>query len=70
VQTNIVIDDDLMAEAMACTGLKTKKTVIEQALRILIRLKSQEEVRQLRGELSWAGDLDSQRQARLVDMDH
>ena len=42
MRTNVVIDDELMAQAMKHTGLKTKRAVIEEALRTLIRLKSQE----------------------------
>jgi Arc/MetJ family transcription regulator len=53
MRINIVIDDELMAQAMATSGLTTKKAVIEEALRTFIRLKAQEEVRQLRGQLQW-----------------
>jgi Arc/MetJ family transcription regulator len=69
MRTNVVIDDALLADAMACTGLKTKKAVIERALQTLIRLRQQEEVRELRGKLRWEGDLDAMRQARLADVD-
>ena len=53
MRVSIVIDDELMAQAMKYTGLKTKKAVIEEALRTLIRLRAQEEVRSLRGKLRW-----------------
>lgn len=56
MRTNIVIDDQLMAEALKVTGLQTKKQVIEEGLRVLIRLKKQTEIRCLRGELKWEGD--------------
>jgi len=69
MRTNVVIDDELMSQAMKCTGLKTKRAVIEEALRTLIRLKSQEQVRTLRGKLRWEGDLDELRQGRFVDVD-
>ncbi|HIQ02028.1 MAG TPA: type II toxin-antitoxin system VapB family antitoxin [Anaerolineales bacterium] len=42
MRTNVVIDDELMSLAMKYTGLKTKRAVIEKALRTLVRLKSQE----------------------------
>lgn len=64
MRTNIVIDDDLLAEALSCTGLSTKKAVVEEALRTLIRLKSQEQVRALRGHLRWEGDLHAMRESR------
>jgi len=69
MQTNVVIDDELMAQAMHYTGLTSKKTVIEEALHVLVRLKSQEQVRSLRGRLRWDGDLDEMRQGRLVSVD-
>ena len=34
---NIVIDDDLLAKAMAATGWATKKATVEEALRRLVR---------------------------------
>jgi Arc/MetJ family transcription regulator len=64
-----MIDDELITKAMECTGLKTKKAVIEQALQALIRLKSQEHVRLLRGKLHWDGDLDEMRAGRFSDVD-
>jgi Arc/MetJ family transcription regulator len=69
VRTNVVIDDDLMTEALQSTGLKTKKAVIEEALRTLVRLKKQEQVRSLRGKLEWEGDLESLREGRFADVD-
>ena len=69
MRTNVVIDDELMADALESTGLKTKKAVIEEALRTLVRLKKQEGVRMLRGKLQWEGDLSMLREARLSDVD-
>jgi Arc/MetJ family transcription regulator len=57
-----------MAEALESTGLNTKKAVIEEALRTLVRLKKQEEVRSLRGKLQWEGDLNMLREDRFVDV--
>jgi Arc/MetJ family transcription regulator len=64
MRTNIVIDDELMAEAQRLTGILTKRETVEQALRELVRLKRQEAVRRERGRLHWEGDLDRSRQAR------
>jgi Arc/MetJ family transcription regulator len=61
MRTNIDIDDDLMHEALAVTGLATKRSVVEEALRRLIMLKRQENVRSLRGRLPWEGNLDEMR---------
>ena len=71
MRTNIVIDDDLMAEALRVTGLPTKKAVVEEALRTLLRLRAQAQTRTLRGRLRWEGDLDALRADRLDDgIDH
>ena len=69
MRTNVVIDDELMAAALESTGLRTKRAVIEEALRTLVQLKSQERVRSLRGKLQWEGDLDAMREGRFVDVD-
>jgi Arc/MetJ family transcription regulator len=61
VRTNIVIDDELMAKALKASGLKTKKEAVEQGLTLLIRLKSQQAIRDLRGKVKWEGDLDERR---------
>jgi Arc/MetJ family transcription regulator len=61
MRTNIVLDDALVAEAMRRTGIKTKRAVVEEALRKLIRLERQAEIRSLRGKLHWEGDLDAMR---------
>lgn len=61
MRTNIVIDDELMTEAMKLSQLKTKKAVVESGLRLLIQLKKQERVKSLRGKLKWDGNLDEMR---------
>ncbi len=63
MRTNIVIDDDLMAEAINASGLKTKKEVVEQGLKLIIKHNQQQAIRQLRGKLQWEGDLDAMRGA-------
>jgi Arc/MetJ family transcription regulator len=61
MRTNIVIDDQLMAEALKTTGLQTKKEAVEEGLKALIRLKKQADIRSLRGKLKWENDLDDMR---------
>ena len=61
VRTNIVIDDNLMEEAIKLTGAKTKKEAVELGLKMLVRIKSQEKIRAYRGKLKWEGDLDDMR---------
>ncbi len=61
MRTNIEIDDALIGQAMSLSGLKTKRETVEEALRLLVRLKSQEAIRGFRGKLAWQGDLDEMR---------
>ena len=64
MRTNIEIDDKLMTEALRLTGLKTKRAVVEAGLRILIRLKRQEDILHLAGKVQWEGNLDESRRGR------
>jgi Arc/MetJ family transcription regulator len=67
MRTNIVLDEDLIERAQKLTGIKTKRAVVQEALRTLILLREQAEVRQFRGKLKWEGDLDKMRQSRLAE---
>lgn len=61
MRTNIVIDEKLMEKALKLTGAKTKKSVVEEALILLIRVMEQIKIRDLRGKLEWNGDLNQMR---------
>lgn len=61
MRTNIVIDDKLMSIALKSSGLKTKKEVVEEALRLLVKMKNQNKLKKLKGKLLWEGDLDEMR---------
>lgn len=66
MRTNIVIDDDLMGKAMLLTGITTKREVVEEALRVLIRQCEQKAILGLRGKIKWDGDLNEMRQGRYL----
>jgi Arc/MetJ family transcription regulator len=61
MRTNIVIDDSLMQEVLQLTGLTTKREAVELALKTLIELRRQGDIRQFRGRLKWEGSLDKMR---------
>ena len=61
MRTNIVIDDALLRDTLRATGLKTKREAVDQALRILLSLRKQAQIRRLRGKLDWRGDLNAMR---------
>ncbi|HRS97989.1 MAG TPA: type II toxin-antitoxin system VapB family antitoxin [Smithella sp.] len=57
MRTNVVIDDALMASVLKATGLKTKKDAIEEGLKLLVQMKSLQQIKKYRGKLSWSGNL-------------
>jgi Arc/MetJ family transcription regulator len=61
MRTNIEIDDRLMAEAMAASGLPTERETVAAGLRLLARRKRQAGARDLFGRVRWEGDLDAER---------
>lgn len=66
MRTNIDIDDRLMRQAMRSSGARTKRAVVEEALRLLVETKAQSSIRRLRGKIAWEGDLDASRLDRLA----
>jgi len=64
MRTNIEIDDALMAEAQKACGHTTKKQMVEQALRLLIRLRRQQEADAAFGNYRWRGNLARSRRGR------
>jgi Arc/MetJ family transcription regulator len=67
VRTNIVIDPKLMSEALRLSGSPTKRQVVEDSLRLLIRVKRQERLRRVRGKLRWTGNLAAMRHDQGTD---
>ena len=65
MRTNIEIDDDLMRRALRTSGERTKRAVVERALRLLVGTKAQAGVRRLRGGVRWRGDLNRSRLDRV-----
>lgn len=61
MRTNIVIDDQLMNDVLKLGEYKTKKEAVEAGLKLLVKQKKQEQIRLLRGELAWNGNLDAMR---------
>jgi Arc/MetJ family transcription regulator len=64
MRTNIEIDDELIQKALRVSGLKTKRAVVEAGLRMLLRLKRQEDILRLVGKVHWEANLDESRQGR------
>jgi Arc/MetJ family transcription regulator len=64
-RTNIELDDDLVEQAMDLTGARTKREVVDIALRRLVDKGSLfRSIRGLRGKLAWQGDVEAWRSSR------
>jgi Arc/MetJ family transcription regulator len=50
--------------ARSLSGASTKRQVVDDALRLLVRIKRQEGLRSLRGKVQWDGDLERMRRDR------
>jgi len=64
MRTNIVLDDKLVEKGMAITGIKTKKELVNYALKRLIDRKIMYEILNLKGKVNWEGSIDDMRSNR------
>ncbi|WP_295384019.1 type II toxin-antitoxin system VapB family antitoxin [uncultured Thiodictyon sp.] len=64
MNTQVVIDDQLMKEALRLTGLKSTEDVIEVALQELIEHRRTDALAKAFGQMPWEGDLDAMRTDR------
>lgn len=64
-RTNIVLDDKLVDACLKTTGIKTRKTLVDHALRELLRHDSQKKILELKGKVSWEGNLEEWRKGRI-----
>lgn len=66
-RTNIELDDALVKEAFRLTGARTKREVVDIALRRLVeRGGLYRAVRRLRGKVAWRGNVDAWRTDRTT----
>ena len=65
MRTNIDLDDELVKRGLKVSGLRTKKELVNMALREFLRRKDQKKILELRGKIRWRGDLDAMRRNRF-----
>ena len=58
MRTNIIIDDALMKEAAALSGMKTKRDIVHRALEEFVRNLKKKDLREIRGKVRFAADYD------------
>lgn len=64
IRTNIVLDEKLVNSALAVTKIKTRKALIDYALREVLRHAKQNALLKLRGKIHWEGNLKLSREGR------
>ena len=65
IRTNVVLDEKLVAKCQKATGIKTRRALIDHALRELLRLEAQKGILELQGTVKWEGDLAKWRRGRV-----
>lgn len=58
IRTNIVLDQDLVDEASRLTGIRTRRTLVHEALRVLVEQKRRRPLAELRGKVKFAPGYD------------
>lgn len=58
MRTNVVLDDDLLRDAIAVTGIQTRRELLDRALRELIKAYKKKNLFDLAGKISYAPDFD------------
>ena len=64
VRTNIEIDERLIQKARKLTRLKTKRQIVDEALKLLVRSEARKGILRYYGSGIWQGDLKSSRRNR------
>ena len=63
-RTNIVIEEELVEAGMKATGIKTRRALVDFALRDLLRRENQRKILELKGKIHWEGNVASMRRKR------
>lgn len=65
MRTNIVIDNDLLEEAFSVSQARTKKDLIHEALRELVRLRKRKDLTELAGSIRFHNGYDHKELRKL-----
>ena len=60
-RTQVTVDSDLVEQGLHTTGLKTRRDLVDFALRELLRRENQKKLLELKGQIEWEGDLNLMR---------
>lgn len=65
IRTNIFLDEEIIKEAKGLTSLKTKKDVVDLALRELVKHLRRKKLLTIRRKGLWEGNLREMRRKRV-----
>jgi Arc/MetJ family transcription regulator len=65
MRINILVDDDLMYEAMKATGARTKRDVVNLALQELVRSRKKKNLADLAGRIRFRDGFDHKAMRKL-----
>jgi len=67
MRTNVVIDDELVKEAFALTGVRTKRELVHLALQELVRQRRKRDLTELAGKVRLRDDFNHKKLRRTRD---
>ncbi|GMR04964.1 MAG: type II toxin-antitoxin system VapB family antitoxin [Thermodesulfobacteriota bacterium] len=65
LRTNIELDEKLVDEALKLTHIKTKKDLVNYALKELVSKMKRKKLLDFEGGVEWTGSLDKMRKSRI-----
>ena len=65
MRTNILLDDDLVEEALKATGARTKREVVHMALEELVRSRKKKNLADLAGRIRFRDGFDHKAMRKL-----
>jgi Arc/MetJ family transcription regulator len=61
MRTNIYIDDHLIQDCKKLSNLKTKREIVNSALKEYVKLLKRKKILEYEGKVRWEGNLDEMR---------
>lgn len=65
LRTNIELDEKLVNEALKLTRMKTKKELVNYALKELVHKIKRKKLLEIEGKVEWTGSLNEMRKSRV-----
>ena len=65
-RTNVVLDEQLVRQGLKVSGCKSRRELIDLALREFLKTAKRRELLALRGRVRWEGDLNQLRRSRAM----